>query len=117
MNRCIRSTVLAAALMSLSLAVAAAELTCTLPTSKVNGEPIAAGELTALTFYADGEKLATVDPGECRFVVPSCTARTYHVTASIGDFESDASNTATTVPVASACRPLAPSGLGIAASQ
>jgi len=97
-------------------AAKAAELGWTLPTTKANGEPVAEGELTAITVYSGASKLATLGGSETRYTVPSCTARTYHVTASIGDFESAASNTASTVPLASECRPQAPSGLGIAAS-
>ncbi len=116
MIRRIRSTALAAALMSLSVAVAAAELSCTLPTERVNGEPITAGQLTAITFYGDGVLLASIpNPTACRYTVPSCVGRTYSVTASIGTLTSPNSNTVTVVPVASACGPKPPS-LGIAAA-
>lgn len=104
-------------MMAVAASAGAAELIWTLPTTKANGEPIAAGELTAITVYSGADRLATLSGAETRYTVPSCTARTYHVTASIGDFESNPSNTASVVPVASACRPQPPSGVGIAASQ
>lgn len=116
MKRSIRTVSLSLAGLMFAVAAGAAELSWTPPTSKANGEPIAAGELTAITVYAGTDKLATLSGTATRYTVPSCTARTYHVTASIGDFESVPSNTASTVPVASACRPLAPSGVGIAAA-
>lgn len=116
MNRSIRTASLSLVGLMLAVAAGAAELSWTPPTTKANGEPIAAGELTAITVYAGTAKLATLAGTETKYTVPSCTARTYHVTASIGDFESAASNTASSVPVASDCRPQPPSGLGIAAS-
>lgn len=94
----------------------AAELSWNLPTSKANGEPIAAGELSAITVYAGTERVVSLPGTSTKYAVPSCTARAYTVTASIGDFESEHSNSAAVVPIASACRPQPPSGAGIAAS-
>ena len=92
----------------------AAELSWTLPTTRANGEPIVAGELTAITVYAGNSKLAALGGDATRYTVPDCASQTYRVTASIGDFESEPSNSATVVPAASACRPKPPTGVGIA---
>lgn len=118
----IKSGAIGALLMACVIAcfagvASAAELSCTLPTERVNGEPIAAGQLTAITFYGDGVLLASIpNPTACRYTVPSCVGRTYSVTASIGTLTSPNSNTVTVVPVASACGPKPPSGLGIVAA-
>ena len=90
-----------------------ATLSWQLPTARVNGQALVAGDLTAITIYKAGVSgpVATLAGTATTYTVPDCVPGVYSVTATAG-LESAQSSTAT-FSIPASCAPNPPTAVTV----
>src|SRR5690606_11057485 len=80
--------------VAVSSVSSAATLNWTLPTTRGNGEALAAADIEAIRVYRAGAIIVTLPGTATAYPVPSCKPDAYAVTALASGLESAPSNTA-----------------------
>lgn len=105
-----------AALLVLSASAEAATLSWTLPTTRVNGSALSAGELASVKIYKQGaaSAIATIPATQPTYTVPDCASAIYSATVvDAGGLESAQSGVASNIPLAVNCAPKPPTAVQI----
>lgn len=89
-----------------------ATLTWDLPTTRENGEALAASQISAIKIYRNSGLIATLPGSATSYAVSSCTGGSYTATAVAG-FESKPSGPVEVAVDEVGCRPKSPAGLKV----
>ena len=102
-----KQVLLGVIISALSGAVISATLSWQLPTTRVNGQALAASEIGAVTIYKQGATapVATLPGSAITYSVPDCVAATYYATVTAGMESGPSVSAVWQVPVSCAPNP------------